>query len=149
MSGAGPHQRLFVYGTLLQGANHPLGEFLRANAELIGPGSIQAQLYVITEPQSGAETYPGAVPSTDPATRVYGELYALKGNAAELLAVLDDYENCSADWPEPHEFRRAIVPVALSAGRTLRATAYLYCWDVSRARRLPGGRFLDATNAVA
>ena len=133
--------RLFVYGSLLTSAKHPLGEMLRSRATLIGTGYIRARLYMIADPRTGADAYPGAVPSRSAADRVHGELYVLKGDPSGLFKILDDYENCSAEFPEPHEFRRRDVSVMLNDGTSASAIAYLYNWDVSRARRLPGGRF--------
>lgn len=137
MSGARPARpiRLFVYGTLLSAANHPLGRALRRQAQLIGLGSIRARLYVI------GDAFPGAVPSRRAGDRVHGELYALTGDPAPLLATLDAYENCSPDFPEPHEFKRSPVTVTLSDGTVARALAYLYAWDIASARLLPDGRF--------
>jgi gamma-glutamylcyclotransferase (GGCT)/AIG2-like uncharacterized protein YtfP len=136
VSGALSQARLFVYGTLLTAANHPLGDLLRQQAELIGDGSICARLFVI------GEAFPGAVPSKRTNDRVHGELYALAGDPAPLLKILDAYENCSPDFPKPHEFARAEVSVTLEDGTAQSALAYLYAWDVAGARLLPSGRFI-------
>jgi len=137
--------RLFVYGTLLASAKHPLGDVLRGSATLIGPGSIQGRLYMIRDRETGLDAYPGAAPSPLQSDRVHGELYALTGDVGRLLRLLDDYENCSPDWPEPHEFKRHAVSVAVAGGRTLEAIAYLYNWKIARGRRLSGGRFMAST----
>ena len=134
--------RFFVYGSLLTSANHPLGALMRSKATLVGPGYIRARLYMIADPLTGADAYPGAVPSRSAADRVHGELYNLEDDPSALFKVLDDYENCSAKYPEPHEFQRRRVSVTLSDGNSVSASAYLYNWDVSRARRLASGRFV-------
>lgn len=131
---------LFVYGTLLTTANHPLGEVLRAHASYIGKGSMQARLYWIKDPDDPRNHYPGAFPSGNPADRVHGEVYEIT-DPARVLPALDRYEACSEDWPEPHEFLRRSVPVRLEKGGELRCWSYFYTWDVSRARLIASGRF--------
>jgi len=134
---------LFVYGSLQTSANHRYGDLLRRNARLIGTGSIQAHLYIVRDPHDSTNAYPGAVPSADPANRVFGELYALGPDSEGLLEALDEFEHCSADWPEPREFLRCRTGVVVSDGVAVQALAYLYAWDVSGAQLLSGGRFLD------
>ena len=139
---------LFVYGTLLRSANHPLGEVLRRGARLIGNGSIRARLYFIPDPQDSSNAYPGAIPSGNPADRVHGELYALIADPERLLATLDEFEHCSSDRPEPHEFLRRRIEVNMADGTSIQAVTYLYCWDVSRARPIPGGRFDEDGSSI-
>jgi len=132
---------LFVYGTLLTVADHPMGNLLRTHGALRGRGSIRARLYMIDDPDDpGQNFYPGALPSGDPQDRVYGELYNLTDPGA-VLPQFDEYEACSANWPEPHEFLRRTVPVTLEDGETVSAVTYLYTWDVSGARHIASGRF--------
>jgi len=133
--------RLFVYGTLLADANHAMGSLLRRHATRIGTGSIRARLYIVPDPFDRTNAYPGAMPSGDASERVYGEVYAISGDSGRLLATLDEFEHCSQERPEPHEFMRRTVPVTMQDGTSLPATVYLYTWDVSRARFVPGGRF--------
>jgi len=54
---------------------------------------------------------------------IVGELYRIE---AALLATLDDFEECSVAFPEPHEYRRALCPVVTASGPTLDAWVYLY-----------------------
>ena len=135
--------RLFVYGTLLLAQNHPLGDVLRDNATLIGRGSIRARLHIIPDPQTGADAYPGATRGRRAVDRVHGELYLLRDDFAELLKVLDAYENCSPEFPEPHEFQRRRVKVELADRTVVDAVAYLYNWDIAKARLVPDGQFLS------
>ncbi len=133
---------LFVYGTLLTLADHPLGASMREHCRRLGPGSIQARLYIIDDPdEPGINSYPGAVPSGDADDSVHGEVYRVTGNAAELFMILDRYEACSPDRPQPHEFQRRSMPVRIVGGEPVEATVYLYTWDVSRARHVPSGRY--------
>ncbi len=132
---------LFVYGTLLTVADHPLGNMLRTQARLIGPGHIRARLYIIEEEDAqGHNSFPGALPSMFDQDQVHGELYSLT-NPAPLIAAFNDYEACSPIWPEPYEFLLRPIDVTLSDGTVQRAATYLYTHDVSRARHIPSGRF--------
>jgi gamma-glutamylcyclotransferase (GGCT)/AIG2-like uncharacterized protein YtfP len=139
---------LFVYGTLLTVARHPMGNLLREHGEFAGTGSIRARLYIIDDPdEPGQNFYPGAVPSANNEDRVHGELYAL--HSPELvLGEFDDYEACSPRWPEPHEFLRRRVEVLLECGTVKPALTYLYTWDVTSARHIASGRFTEASPDV-
>jgi gamma-glutamylcyclotransferase (GGCT)/AIG2-like uncharacterized protein YtfP len=132
---------LFVYGTLLASARHPLGDHLRTHSHALGPARLRGRLYLITDPDDPTNAYPGAIPTADPADAVHGELYALTGDVPALLATLDAFEACSPEWPEPHEFLRRRVEVVEARGRCTPAIAYLYTWDVASARHIPSGCF--------
>lgn len=134
-----PQNRLFVYGTLLAVADHPLGARLRSAGQRIAAGSIQARLYVITEVDAlGENRYPGAVPSGTAGDRVFGEVWDIEDPS--IWPEFDAYEACTADWPEPHEFLLRSVPVETDDG-VIWARSYLYAWDTSRAEPVPSGRF--------
>jgi gamma-glutamylcyclotransferase (GGCT)/AIG2-like uncharacterized protein YtfP len=140
---------LFVYGTLLTNAGHPLAEQLQRRGRKLGTGSIRARLYIIDDPDDpGRNSYPGAVPSADPADRVHGEVHELEGDTTGLFSILDDFEACSARWPEPHEFLRRSMTVEMTGGDRLEATVYLYTWDVTRARYIASGRYDGSLGAV-
>ena len=63
---------LFVYGTLLSVAEHPMGDLLRQRAQPVGEGYIQACLYIIEEIDAqGLNRFPGAVPSARPHDRMF------------------------------------------------------------------------------
>jgi len=64
-----PH--LFVYGTLLSSAGHPMGARLGREARLIGEASIEGRLYSLGR-------YPGLVDVVDRESRVHGEVFVLK-----------------------------------------------------------------------
>ena len=63
--------RLFVYGTLMRGFDHPMAQLLSRSAEFIGEARCQGRLYLVKH-------YPGLVLSDDPADVVFGELYRLR-----------------------------------------------------------------------
>ncbi len=139
---------LFVYGTLTTTADHPMGALLRRHASSVGEGTIRARLYLIDDPDDpGQNAYPGALPSPDPDDRVHGELHHIH-NPDAVFGPLDDFEGCSPDWPEPHEYVRRTIEVILHDGTRHDAECYLYTWDVSTARPIPEGRFSDVAPDV-
>ncbi len=142
------HPLLFVYGTLLAVAEHPMGRLLQQNGRLLGEGFIRARLYMIDDPDApGENRYPGALPSPAPSDRVYGEVHEI--HAPDILfPAFDDFEACGPNWPEPHEFLRRQVDVTLTKGGVIAATSYLYTWDVSDAERLLSGRFKEVSTHV-
>ena len=132
---------LFIYGTLMAVAQHPLGNLLREKGEFVGKGHIQACLYEITETDDqGINIYPGAVPSAYEEDRVYGELWRVL-EPQEVFPVFNHYEACTPDWPEPYEFELRRVPVNLEDGKVITAGSYLYAWDTSKAVPIPSGRY--------
>lgn len=133
-------RHLFVYGTLLTVADHPMGNQLRDNATLIGTGWMRACLYQIDDPEEPGNLYPGAVPSGYNEDRVYGEVYHLHA-PDKVLPAFDVYEACDASRPEPHEFLRRTISVTLESGEVVPSVSYFYAWDLSRATRVPSGRF--------
>ncbi len=63
--------RLFVYGTLMRGFDHPMAKLLSRSADFLGAAQCRGRLYLIKH-------YPGLVLSDDPAEIVFGELYRLR-----------------------------------------------------------------------
>ena len=76
--------RLFVYGTLMRGFDHPMAQLLSRSADYLGPATCRGRLYLIRH-------YPGLVLSEEPADIVFGELYRLRDRDA-LLGEFDMYE---------------------------------------------------------
>ena len=116
-------QYLFVYGTLRSDAKHAMHQVLQQYACLLGPATLQGRLYQVAH-------YPGAVLSAEPEQQVRGELYQLL-QPEQVLTLLDDYEECSAQFTAPHEYLRQQVPVTLATGEHVNAWVYLYnrCCD--------------------
>lgn len=139
---------LFVYGTLIGDSDHPIARLLAANGRRIARGSIAGRLYIVPDPTDATNSYPGAMPCGNPQERVHGEVHEITGDRAALFAKLDHYEVCSPDFPEPHEFLRRRVSVELETGGSLKAMCYLYTWDVSRARHIASGRYVDVLERV-
>lgn len=127
---------LFVYGTLLSGAGHPMGARLRRQARLVGAATIPGRLYSLGR-------YPGLVERADAQERVHGELYALH-NPVAALKWLDAYEGIVPGDHDQNEYVRAERPVRLGSGEEVAAWVYLYRKDVRHLAPIPGGRWLAA-----
>lgn len=120
---------IFVYGTLRRTARTRMAQVLSYHSEYVGEAFMQGCLYEV-------QGYPGVVESSDVADKVYGELHKITNNNT-LLTLLDIYEECTDDFPEPHEYVRKVLPVTLiSTGETVMAWVYVYNWDISRLVRI-------------
>jgi len=121
---------LFVYGTLRAGCGRAHHDFLGATTAL-GPASLRGALYDVGR-------YPAAVIG-DAMYLIHGELYDLRGDT-DLLARLDAYEECSAEFTEPREYRREIVEVTQNQ-RIRPAWAYLYNRPTHGLPRIESGDY--------
>lgn len=130
MDGNCPH--LFVYGTLRRGCDNVVAHRVAAETGFVAPAVARGRLYRL-------DGYPAFV--ADPAGGpVVGELLKMRDPAA-LLALLDAYEECSPDFPEPHEYRRLCMPVGTAAGMR-RAWTYVYAWPTEGLPLIASGDFL-------
>src|SRR3979490_2734454 len=93
--------RLFVYGTLMRGFDHPMAQLLSRSADFVGEARCQGRLYLVKH-------YPGLVLSDAPAEIVFGELHRLR-QPAELLREFDMYEACGDGFAEPTEYVRRML----------------------------------------
>ena len=99
--------RLFVYGTLMRGFDHPMAQLLSRSAEFIGEARCRGRLYLVKH-------YPGLVLSDDPTDAVFGELYRLRQPDA-LLREFDMYEACGEGFAPPTEYVRQMLAVTRGA----------------------------------
>jgi gamma-glutamylcyclotransferase (GGCT)/AIG2-like uncharacterized protein YtfP len=127
--------RLFVYGTLMRGFDHPMAKLLRQAADFIGEARCQGRLYRIKH-------YPGLVLSDDADDVVFGEVYRLR-RPNELLREFDMYEACGEGFAEPTEYIRQMLPVTLGDGAVGEAWTYIYNWPVAHLPRIASGRFAE------
>jgi gamma-glutamylcyclotransferase (GGCT)/AIG2-like uncharacterized protein YtfP len=127
--------RLFVYGTLMRGFDHPMARLLSANADFIGEAKCRGRLYLVKH-------YPGLVLSDDPADIVCGELYRLREREA-MLREFDMYEACGEGFAQPTEYLREMLQVALDDGAVSEAWTYVYNWPLTQLPRIASGRFLQ------
>jgi gamma-glutamylcyclotransferase (GGCT)/AIG2-like uncharacterized protein YtfP len=127
--------RLFVYGTLMRGFDHPMATLLSRSADYLGPVTCRGRLYLIKH-------YPGLVLSNDPTDIVFGELYRLRDRDA-LLGEFDMYEACGEGFPEPTEYLRKMLQVAQEDGTASEAWTYVYNWPVTGLPHIASGKFLE------
>ena len=127
--------RLFVYGTLMRGFDHPMAQLLSRSADFIGEARCRGRLYLIRH-------YPGLVLSDDPGDLVSGELYRLRQPEA-LLREFDMYEACGEGIAEPTEYVRRMLPLTLADEAVSEAWTYIYNWPVAGLPRIASGRFLE------
>jgi gamma-glutamylcyclotransferase (GGCT)/AIG2-like uncharacterized protein YtfP len=127
--------RLFVYGTLMRGFDHPMAKLLSKRADFLGEAKCKGRLYRVKH-------YPALVLSNDPADIVFGELYRLHARDA-LLREFDMYEACGEGFAEPTEYVRKMLNVTLDDGSASEAWTYVYNWPVTRLPRIASGRFLE------
>ena len=132
-------QYLFVYGTLRQTSNGSLHPYLKNRAVFISQAKLPGKLYQI-------RNYPGAVPS--PANNeclVHGEVYRLL-KPAELLRILDEYEECSRHFPKPHEYQRLAASVTLADGKQIQAWVYWFRHPTSGFRQIVSGDYFNGVD---
>lgn len=129
-----PSANLFVYGSLRMACGHPLNQLIAQNADYLGHGWLQGRLYLIAD-------YPGAILSHHPQQRVYGEIYQLR-DSETVLTALDEYEECSYSYAEPHEYQRQALTINTANDQKIIAWTYLYNHAVSEESRIPSGDWL-------
>jgi gamma-glutamylcyclotransferase (GGCT)/AIG2-like uncharacterized protein YtfP len=127
---------LFVYGTLRKIAAAKMNPILSENCRYFSKGAMLSLLYEV-------DGYPGAIESTNSNEKVYGEIYRMRGKTQELLRHLDEYEECTPQFPEPHEYIRKKIAVFLPNGNQIIAWVYIYNHDVSYLNPIDSGDYLQ------
>ena len=121
---------LFVYGTLRRGGEgHRLLQ--RRGVVYVGKGSVAGELYDL-------DSYPGALKSQDPSSRVMGEVYRLS-NPTQALQRLDEYEGVRPSGAAASLYSREITEVTLENGEHLSAWVYWLSRAPQRMRRIKSG----------
>jgi gamma-glutamylcyclotransferase (GGCT)/AIG2-like uncharacterized protein YtfP len=126
--------RLFVYGTLMRGFNHPMAKLLSGSADFCGDARCQGRLYLVKH-------YPGLVLSDDAGDVVFGELHRLRRPEASFVT-LDEYEGCGPGVTTP-QYVRQVLPVTHDDGTVSEAWTYVYTRPVAKLKRITSGRFLE------
>ena len=131
-------RHIFTYGTLMSCIDGSLGAAERAallrQARCLGAASIRGRMF-------DADPFPGVVLDGGAADRVHGELWQLPADARDLLAMLDRYEGCAPQCPEPQPYRRCKIRIRTPSAR--RVTAWMFVWAGSTAAlpSIPDGRW--------
>ena len=126
---------LFVYGTLRRDINSPMAELLAGDTVFVSQAMMQGRLYEV-------DHYPGVIESGGDDDKVFGEVYQIL-DAKALFAKLDDYEECSGRFAQPHEYVRKLLPVVLGNGVVLETWCYVYNHDTRGLERLISGDYLQ------
>ena len=126
---------IFVYGTLRRQSASNMHPVLARYCEYCSDGIIHGKLFEVRD-------YPGAIESSNADDKVFGELYKML-DRKQVLALLDDYEECSDSFPLPHEYSRKRLPIALPDGDSVVAWVYLYNHDASKLQQIVSGDYLD------
>lgn len=108
---------------------------LASHCEYFSDGTMHGTLYEVCG-------YPGVIESSDANDKVFGELYKML-DRKQVLAQLDEYEECSDRFPRPHEYMRKQLSIELIGGGSIVAWVYLYNHDVSKLQQIISGDYLD------
>src|SRR5260370_9130441 len=103
--------RLFVYGTLMRGFDHPMARLLSRSADFLGEARCRGRLYRLKHYR--IKYYPGLVLSDDPADIVFGELYRLRA-PGELLRARDAYGARGEGFAQPPAYIPQMLPQTLA-----------------------------------
>ena len=133
---------LFVYGTLMSHADNEIAQALAGQATKLGDATFCGNMFRLSRPD-GSLVYPAVIPSNNASDLVQGEVYQLA--SPELFQLLDEYEACGPNDPEPHEYERKVVDVHLTNGKTIRAQIYLYSLPTEHLPPIPSGIFEAGT----
>lgn len=122
---------LFVYGSLRPGGDAAWR--LTGHADHVGAARLTgAALYHVAD-------YPGMVLTGDPADIVHGDVFNMH-DPIMTLALIDTYEECTADFPQPYEYDRVQHRVQMTQGPVM-AWTYVYNRPVMRLERIESGDF--------
>ena len=108
---------IFVYGTLRKQSTSTMNHVLAQHCRYVAEGYLQGKLYEVN-------AYPAAIDSDNPNDKVYGEVYELTDST--LLLELDTYEECTDQFPKPHEYLRKKRLITLFDGRSVTAWVYIF-----------------------
>jgi gamma-glutamylcyclotransferase (GGCT)/AIG2-like uncharacterized protein YtfP len=126
---------LFVYGTLRKGHSNKMAAYLASHAEFLTHGWFQGRMYQISY-------YPGVIASDDEDERAYGEIYRLN-DPETSLAILDAYEECSAQHTQPAEYKRITASIfAMDGNMFEQVWIYLYQWPITDKTLIKEGDFM-------
>ncbi|MCG8490323.1 MAG: GNAT family N-acetyltransferase [Sneathiellales bacterium] len=127
-------ERLFVYGTLRKDSPQPMAKLLVKNSRFLGTAFTQGALYDLGR-------YPGMILSDKPDHITYGELFELT-DPEKVLNSLDEYEECSKNYPKPTLYERKCCLVTHGEGTSAEAWCYVYNRHVDGHILVPDGNYL-------
>jgi len=124
---------VFFYGTLMTAFKRDGRSRIDAKLTPVGRGTIGAALFDLG-------IYPAAIPSSD--GRVHGEVHRM-ADAADVVAVLDEFEGFRPSEPDSSLYVRAETTVTFDDGREAQAWAYFYNAPLGGAQRIESGDYLE------
>ena len=124
---------VFFYGTLMTAFKRAGRSRIDAKLTPVGRGTIGAALFDLG-------IYPAAIPSSD--GRVHGEVHRM-ADAADVLAVLDEFEGFRPSEPDSSLYVRAETTVTFDDEHVAQAWAYFYNAPLGGARRIESGDYLE------
>ena len=127
--------RLFVYGTLMRGFDHPMAKLLSRSADFLGEAAAAAG-------SISSSIIRGWCCRMIPPTSCSANCIAC-ASATHCSREFDMYEACGAGFPEPTEYLRQMLQVTLADGTASEAWTYVYNWPVTGLPRIASGRFLE------
>lgn len=130
---------IFVYGTLRKASTTNMNYIVARHCNYFSDGYLRGKLYNV-------DNYPAAIESTNPKDKVYGELYEIADHL--ILPQLDAYEECTHQFPEPHEYSRKKQRITLFDGGSVSAWVYIFNRDVSNLIPIQSGDYLQHLNVV-
>ena len=133
------HYKIFVYGSLREGFQHPAYQYISRYFSFVSAGRIRGILYDMGE-------YPAAMPCAED-NFIVGELYEIKNEEEFAYAIeqLDDYEGLCPEEQEGETalFKRIITDVYLNNNEITKAWVYWYNRDVNGKSVITSGDVLE------
>lgn len=131
---------IFVYGTLRKETATHMYHVLARHCEYHSDGTMQGKLYEV-------DGYPGVIESNDFDDVVHGEIYRIV-SPNKVLPLLDEYEECTEKFPQPHEYLRKRIWISLAGGESLLAWVYIYTLDVTELFQIKSGNYISYLNKM-
>jgi gamma-glutamylcyclotransferase (GGCT)/AIG2-like uncharacterized protein YtfP len=128
---------VFFYGTLMTAFKRAGRSRIDAKLTPVGRGTIGAALFDLG-------IYPAAIPSSE--GRVHGEVHRM-ADAADVVAVLDEFEGFRPSEPDSSLYVRAETTVTFDDGQEAKAWAYFYNAPLGGAQRIESGDYLEHLKA--
>lgn len=126
---------IFVYGTLRKKHAASAYHVLARYCDFFGEGTLSGELFEV-------EGYPGVVESNKVGARVTGELYVIN-DPNNVFSALDEYEECTERFPQPHEYVRKRLPIHLADGGVVKAWTYVYNRPTDSLEKIESGDYID------
>ncbi len=122
---------IFVYGTLKQNIKKSKYNLISNFTKFVDYGYTYGTLYQISY-------YPAAKLNTN--SKIYGEIYYIK-DKDKLFEIVDEYEECTPKYPNPHEYKRVITDVFTNKNYKLQAWIYEYNLNTNYLKPILSGIF--------